>query len=137
MLPVTQNDLARVLDATPGLCAWGMGSEEVCLRNRVDLAANREILRSSFREFKDCCEWLSKCELLETANEQCVGSYGLKHIVEFACGDYVSNGALIAAVIHLGIPFKGDPDSPNIKVAISSRCPVLVAARMARDGRSS
>ncbi len=34
---------------------------------------------------------------------------------------YVSNGALIAAVIHVGIPYRFWSRSPNIKIALSTR----------------
>lgn len=52
-------------------------------------------------------------------------SYGLKHRVEEWSGEYVCNGAFIAAVLYMGIPYRAYDDSPNIDVAISSACPMM------------
>jgi|GEM_PF-3339486 len=50
-----------------------------------------------------------------------VTSYGIKHIIERETGTYVANGCLIAAVIHLGIPYIRIVYSPNIYVAIGMK----------------
>jgi hypothetical protein len=46
-------------------------------------------------------------------------SYHLKHLVEKWSNEYIPNGALIAAVIHLGIPYEKHSDYPNIDVAVN------------------
>lgn len=60
-----------------------------------------------------------------TATDGSPGSYGLKHDAErwgraHGMAPYVSNGALIAAAVALGLPMRRHPgDSPNVGVGVS------------------
>jgi len=49
-----------------------------------------------------------------------IDSYGMKHVVEDAVGDYVSNGELIAAALMAGYPM-GHPHGPNVAFGMSKR----------------
>lgn len=69
-------------------------------------------------QIETCIKWLSE-KKVQKKIEMLVTSYGIKHIIERELNTYISNGCLIAAVIHLGIPYKRLVDSPNISVAIS------------------
>lgn len=100
----------------PDLCAWGLAVEPLRRRNGV-----RTKVPIDPEEFETCVDWLARCTLRKTVNLELGTSYGLKHQVERWAGRYVTNGAFIAAVIFLRIPFKCHPESPNIKVAISSK----------------
>jgi len=86
------------------------------------LRIERESFLSHFNEFKICCEWLSKFKKVKTPQ---YSSYYLKHVVEKLAGGSISNGALIAAAIYLGVPIKYFSPSPNVNVAISKKCPFL------------
>lgn len=85
----------------------------------------RELLRDEEEGFRLCCEWLSQCQRRKTVNEKLGSSYLLKHLVESWCEKYVSNGSLIAAAVHLGIPYKTYLGSPNVNLALSGRCPFI------------
>jgi len=75
-----------------------------------------------FDEFKICCDWLAKFKKVKTPQ---YSSYYLKHVVEKLADRYISNGTLIAAALHLGLPIKFFHDSLNVNVAISKKCPYL------------
>jgi hypothetical protein len=64
-----------------------------------------------------CIGWLKTKKTRKTINRK-IRSYGIKHIIERELDTYVCNGSFIAAVIHLGIPYKRINNSPNIHVAI-------------------
>jgi len=66
-------------------------------------------------EVKICKEWITEwIERQDKINPQ-YHSYGLKHAVEAARRQYVSNGAFIQAAIELGYKYKRcrKPDGPN------------------------
>lgn len=60
-----------------------------------------------------CLEWLERVRHNSTPNR---GSYSLKHDVEHWAGQYVTNGAFIAAALFAGVPRK--LDSPNATFAL-------------------
>ena len=61
-----------------------------------------------------CIAWLKEFAAPRKTLNTRYGSYGLKHIVEDWCGEYVCNGAMIEAVRRLGWDVVPDgPDSPN------------------------
>ena len=69
-------------------------------------------------QINTCIEWLETKKTQKTLN-RISSSYGIKHIIERELKTYVCNGAFIAAVIHLGIPYRRIKNSRNIFVAIS------------------
>ncbi|MDA8402641.1 MAG: hypothetical protein M0Z56_00375 [Desulfobacteraceae bacterium] len=129
-MELTIEDFNQVIEQEPSLSDSGVNSME-SIRNfkkmgiedaKKQLLIDRESFLSNFKEFKVCCSWLSKFKKVKTPQ---LSSYYLKHVVEKLEGEYVSNGALIAAAIHLKIPMKFYPDSPNVNIAISKICPYL------------
>jgi hypothetical protein len=48
------------------------------------------------------------------------GSYGMKHVVEKAIGEYITNGELIAAAMMAGYPMSR-PHGPNVDFGMSKR----------------
>lgn len=85
----------------------------------------RKDLESRYDEFKTCCEWIEKFRFLPTEKQfrkyvqvQRYNSYYLKHLVEKWSGSYISNGAFIAAVKFLNIPFKPIWGTPDVSVTI-------------------
>ena len=71
-------------------------------------------------QIEDCINWLSPKTTQPKINRK-VTSYAIKHIIEREMKTYVSNGCLIAAVIHLGIPYKRIAGTPNIHLAIGTK----------------
>jgi hypothetical protein len=119
-----ESDLVHLVDKTSLLSAWGLASPYACRRNEVTPERHerdREDLRAEVRGFQLCCQWLALYRRRKTVNLSLGTSYGLKHAVEIWSGEYVTNGAFIAAVIHMGISYLSRPDSPNIKLAISRK----------------
>jgi len=108
--------ISKILKQEPDLCAWGLADDYLRRRNGVSCKSPIDP-----EEFQVCLTWLSLCQVRKTVNPGIGSSYGLKHRVEHWSGRYVTNGAFIAAVIHLGIPFKRYPDSPNIHLALSGK----------------
>jgi hypothetical protein len=49
-----------------------------------------------------CLAWLKEHATQRKTQNQDIGSYGLKHLVEHDAGDYVSNGAFIVAAWRAG-----------------------------------
>jgi hypothetical protein len=121
----TQDDLLRAMEKEPRVTDFGIGIHMPHRKTREEYAAEfeeeREKLKGKLEQFQLCCEWLSQCQPIKTINKKIGGSYSLKHRVERYFNRYVTNGAFIAAVVHLGIPYKTYSDSPNISVALSSR----------------
>jgi hypothetical protein len=65
-------------------------------------------------QVQHCIDWLKEFAAPRKTTNTRYGSYGLKHIVEDWCGEYVCNGAMIEAVRRLGWDVVPEgPDSPN------------------------
>jgi len=121
-MSVTMNDLAAVMEKEPYLSSYGIE----CRSKGQRYERNRNVLlESGFNGFRICCEWLSRCATRKTINTRIGTSYTLKELVEEWAGCHVTNGAFIAAVIHMGIPHKCEADFVNIHVGLSSRCSFL------------
>jgi hypothetical protein len=61
-----------------------------------------------------CIAWLKEFAAPRKTVNARYGSYGLKHLVEDWCGEYVCNGAMIEAVRRMGWGIVPDgPGSPN------------------------
>lgn len=129
-MKITKSDFKKAISEQPLLTSEGMNSiRRIMKRKKLslndakkELEHERELLVLEFDEFKTCCIWLSKFKKIKTPQ---FSSYYLKRIVRKLAGEYISNGVLIAAAIHLNIPIKFGDDSPNANIAISKKCPYL------------
>ena len=90
-----------------------------------DYHEKRKDLENRYNEFKLCCEWIEKYRFHPTEKEykkyvqvQTYNSYYLKHLVEKWSGRYISNGAFIAAVRFMNIPFRPIYGTPDVSVTI-------------------
>ena len=119
----SKKEFEAIVKNTPNLCMSGLVDDGYCKQFKIDPILNKKDLLNCFKEFKLCCEWLSRCKQTKIVTNNAPGSYGLKHMIEFHFKTYISNGAVISAVMFLGIPYKIDPDPPNITVGISKKCP--------------
>lgn len=106
----TEAIIKRICKAEPALCEYGLDP----------VYAQKHGRHIDPEHFELCVKWLELCQVRKTINPN-IGSYGLKHRVERYFGRYVTNGAFIAAVIYLRIPYKRNEIGPNIRVALSSR----------------
>jgi len=101
-----QFELDQIYAQVPGLCAFGLVPSHTS-RRPIDV-----------RQFELCLEFLSQCGKSRKINRR-RSSYGLKRYVEEHFGQYVSNGAFIAAALYLN--FAIEPDGPNACLNISER----------------
>jgi hypothetical protein len=109
----------RVMTHEPRLARWGFGMGRDARQTREERQSEFEQNRAELyrargiAEFLRAREYLSYASHRRTINDR-VSSYGLKHAAEHYfrdCGlndNYVSNGALIAAAIHLGFNYRAD-----------------------------
>jgi len=133
MVCPTENDLMKVMEKQPWLCAWGYANRfsfKYYKPSKTDLKQERESLKRQVRGFQLACKFLSLCKIQKKINTRIGSSYSLQRgpVKKWAGGEYIGNGGFAAAVIHLGIPFRSYDDSPNIHIAISSRSPLLRCA---------
>jgi hypothetical protein len=123
---VTREDLMRVLEKEPFLMPWGIDEDA----QKRHIYKGRSELVDDVEGFAACVEWLSKCRTQSRPNPF-LDSYHLKHRVEEWCGFYISYGALIAGVIHLGISYKKPRKKTfDVSVGISSRCRFIEKSKM-------
>jgi len=128
MNKLNRNDLLQAVQKEPGLCALGLFSKgKISLFGAAKFEHEKEILKGEFDSFEICIMWLWQCKPLKRINRVIGSSYHLKDFVEKWSGIYISNGAFIAAAIHLGLPYKSDNDSVNLHIGISGRSPRLQA----------
>ena len=98
---MTPMSLAQVLDAHPGLSLQGFDNP-----GRPGFAADRASLIAAQDQFDRAVAWLAMLPRRKVVNDEIGGSYHLKHICESAMGNYVANGALIAAALALRLPIR-------------------------------
>ena len=73
------------------------------------------------RQVEYRCEWIGWQRLTRRVQPG-YNSYGYKHQVERWCGEYIPNGAFIAAALGMGLAWKrGHRGSPNAVFSISSK----------------
>lgn len=122
---MTSADIAAVMEKEPLLNDFGIGlflngRGRTKEQREAEFRENRAALLRSAEGCSLACEWLSRREKIKTTNRR-HNSYGYKHMVERAAGKYITNGAFIAAAIHLGFPYRIDADSPNVCFGIAER----------------
>ena len=122
---ITEQSFHKLLRDHPHLCAAGLAGPDLCRKLHLDFAAERRRLEEAFAEFAACCDWFLDCTPLKHVSFVSPLSRDLTAHVEKQSGIPASNGAVVAAVLHLRIPQRQLPDSPDIKVGISLRSPTL------------
>lgn len=109
--------LRRTLSEHPGLCANGWGTDPADFdRSRAHMTSPHGV-----EEFERALAFVEACWRPTRAITRHASSYGLKHSAErwhrARLGDgadcYVSNGALIAAALHLGYRHRPLPRTSN------------------------
>lgn len=134
----TAQDLKNAIEKEPYLfvhgihCSSHIDRKNTPEENKEIFTNQRELFaHSGYREFSLCCEWLQGCNKRKTINTS-ISSYRLKHLVEAWAkktghdASYVSNGAFIAAAIHMGFDWSPGVDSPNAWFNISGKSPAIV-----------
>lgn len=124
---MTRDDIAAVMGKVPGLNAFGVGYCDEMRGRRRSQEDRERWMRGQEAALLDDTDGCSRAEawLRDKVKRKTVNplrsSYGLKHLAEREVG-YITNGAFIAAAVHLGFSYEVDPHSPNPRIGISERC---------------
>ena len=118
---IDQTIFQNILSKTNNITDIGIVTET----QSTDYSRQRKDLENRYEEFKSCCEWIemfryfpSEKEFIKLVQVQTYNSYYLKHLVEKWSGKYISNGAFIAAIKALDIPFRPIYGTPDISVTL-------------------
>lgn len=115
MTTTTQEQIKETLDVIPNLRYLGVNSFD---------EEDPDRLLHSFDEFERAVSWAKGLNKIQSINPN-RSSYGLKHLAEDATGDYISNGVMIAAMIHCGFNVRAEEGCPNVWFNVSQRSPAL------------
>lgn len=113
-----------VLVREPHLSTNGFGlaprmtGMETLAERQEDFRRHRDQLERAAVQVVTVHQWLRKN--IRPIKSPGQGSYGMKHVVENALGQYVSNGELIAAALMAGYPM-GKIHGPNTDFGMSKR----------------
>jgi hypothetical protein len=118
---MTREEIQAVIDRIPDLNAFGVGRFDRLRQEHTSafIESQRAALLASAEACTKICEWLAQIGKTKKPNPY-AGSYFLKHVVEEEIG-YVTNGAFIAAAVHCGFDYKGDPGSSNLYFNMSKK----------------
>ena len=118
----TPSTLAAVMEQHPLLNSHGIGVFDAHRKTReqreADLTAGRQELVDREAMVMTVASWL--CDNIMPIQTPTADSYHMKHVVERALGEYVSNGELIAAALVAGYSFK-HTEGPNVELGMSAR----------------
>jgi hypothetical protein len=110
--------LDTVLQENPDLSSSGFLTkcmdQEDFQRMRLQLAAKQDC---GFDAAINFLEGVKRSRAMTPAR----GSYGLKHLAEKHQGVYISNGAMIAALLATGVAIRRVRNSPNVDFGIGLR----------------
>ena len=107
-----ENLLKEALEKEPTLTGFGINSKTKYEDDTIPLD-----------EFIACLDWIAMQKQGEQINNR-ISSYTMKHCVEEwfekrnKYHKYISNGAMIAAIIAKGLPYKKYKDNPNVTSTI-------------------
>jgi hypothetical protein len=114
----------QIVNSVPDLVDQGIANKLFCRQFNLEYPHSKAVLISDegFEAFIRCIEWLrANCIPTKTITTHAPSSRTLQQIAKHPV--YVSNGAMIAAIIYLGFPYKIRDDSPNILVGVDRRSP--------------
>ncbi len=106
--------IETVMKEWKDLTCWGFSHP----RAEGYVKARAELREDGVSYFLRAVAWLNHIPRRKTVN---LGSYSLKHQAERWAGDYISNGAIIAAAIHLGFRIEPIFGTPNARINVVGR----------------
>ncbi|HYH64920.1 MAG TPA: hypothetical protein VD866_09525 [Urbifossiella sp.] len=118
---MTRANIEAVLTILPNLTHCGVGFPRQYPGDPpFDEARDRASLLESADACEKSCRWLGTVVRVERINHR-RSTYGLKHIMQRETGEYVTNGAFIAAAIHMGFKWRVLPGEINVLLGVSER----------------
>ena len=121
---MNREGFTSLVNSIPNLVDSGIATKLFCRQHKIEYPQTNHLLLSDegFAAFQRCVEWLqNNCIANKTVTVNAPSSRTLQQIAKKS--DYVSNGAMIAAIIHLRYPYRIQVDSPNILVGVSRKSP--------------
>lgn len=110
----------KFIDAHPGLTTHGVGVDN----SSYILEEKHEELKEHYEAFMACCDMLVSNYEQSAKKKEKISSYALKHAAERYSDEirkqhvYVPEGALVAAVIYLGLPYEAIGRTTGIMVQV-------------------
>lgn len=107
--------ITAVLKKEPFLHAAGFGVDDSRKKTREavrhEIAISQQELFKHWQQFSAAVWALSQMEASKTVTDRSPSAYGMKHQIarrlkHLTAGGYISSGALVAAAIHLGFPYR-------------------------------
>jgi hypothetical protein len=120
MTPLTKIEFEKFIDSRLALTTHGFGVDS----SKYTVEEEHENLKDHYEAFLACCDMLVSNYKQSKKKQDMLSSYALKHAAERYATDimkqhvYVPEGTLIAAVIHLGLPFERHGKTTGIKVQV-------------------
>ncbi len=122
--------LTKIINENPTLCDTGF-KHEYDDSEHFEVARNR--MHDRGKAFNACVDWLKECRINKRSRTWYYHeytSYQFKRFIENRTNLLIPNGVFIAAVLYMKIPYKSDPDNPNI-----IRLPIAKTSKPIKEGR--
>ena len=119
-----ERDFINIVTMTKGLGIAGLFSDESYERYNVNPAKNQKLRLDRFQEFRLCWKELLKSQECQIRQDS-PSSYLLHRLIEQRTGENLSFGAVIAAVIYLGLPYQHITNTPDVRIGISRQSPIF------------
>lgn len=119
-----RESFSKIVNSVPLLTDFGIANKSFCRQHKLEYPLSDHILLSDegFDAFRRCVAWIQKnCIPTKTIGARAPSSRILQQIAKHPI--YVSNGAMIAALVYLGYSYKIQDDSPNVLVGVSRNSP--------------
>jgi hypothetical protein len=125
---MNREKFTSIVNSIPDLVDSGIATKSFCRQHKIEYPQSNTLLLSDegFNAFLQCVKWLNKnCIPNKTVTVKAPSSRTLQQLAKK--DGYVSNGAMIAALIHQGYPYKIQTESPNTLVGVSRRSPCFTS----------
>jgi hypothetical protein len=116
LMSTTLRALQDVLDEHSNLTIDGL-----VLPWKTAAPDRRAALLAHASQFECAVAWLSLVPKRKAVSRGHGYSYTIKHVIQRWAGEYVSNGATIAAALHLGFPVLQCPATINAWIGVEGR----------------
>lgn len=110
-------DIIQFLNKNPELTYNGIEWNQ----NDESYESSRVDLYESLDEIIKCIDWLDRFYVPSSRRKDETNSYALKHYVEYYTGEYISNGAFVAAVMMRNLRYIKEKDNPNVFFKLHSK----------------
>jgi hypothetical protein len=121
---MSRKHFEEIVKSVPDLADQGIANKFFCRQFKLEYPQSKTLLLSDegFEEIERCVKWLQEnCIPTKTIGQSAPTSRTLQQIAKYP--EYVSNGAMITAIVFLNYPYRIQDDSPNVLVGVDRRSP--------------